>query len=86
MTKSIKEGGVGSRRDGGVNNCEGDRTLVVNKHFEADKEARVSCPPNGGGQVGPTDADKMAFGVGGRHVPEGVESPCNTSERRRTIG
>ena len=86
MGKSIKEGGVGSGGDGGVNNGEGNCTIVVDKDFEADREARVSFPQNGGSQVGPADTDKIAFGMGGRRVPEGVESPCGTSERRRTLG
>ena len=64
--ESIKEGGVGSRRDRGVDNSEGDRTIVVNKDFEADREARVSFPQDGGGQVGPADADKIAFWMGSR--------------------
>ena len=44
MGKSIKEGGVGSSRDGGVDNSEGDRTIVIDKDFEADREARISFP------------------------------------------
>ena len=84
--KLIKEGGVGGSRDGGVNKCEGDRPIVVNKIFEADREARVSFPQDGGSQVGPTDADRIMFRVGGRHVPGGVESHCGTSEGRRALG
>ena len=86
MGKSIEKGGVGSSRDGGVDNSEGDRTIIVNKDFEADREAGISFPKDGGGQIGPADADKIAFGMGGRYVPGGVESPCGTSEGRRTLG
>ena len=42
--KSIKNGGVGSSTDGGVDNSEGDRTIVVDKDFEADREAGISFP------------------------------------------
>ena len=84
--ESIKKGGVGSSRDRGIDNCEGDRTIVVDKDFEADREARIGFTQDGGGQVGPADADKIAFGMGGRYVPGGVESPCGTGERRRTLG
>ena len=42
--KSIEEGGVGSSRDGGVNNSEGDCTIVVDKEFETDREAGISLP------------------------------------------
>ena len=42
--KSIKKGGVGSSRDGGVDNSEGDRTIVVDKDFKADGEAGISFP------------------------------------------
>ena len=84
--KSIKKGGVGSSRDGGVDNSEGDRTSVVEKDFEADREAGISFPQNGGGQIAPADADKIAFGTGGRYVPGRVESPCGTGVRRRTLG
>ena len=83
--KSIKEGGVGRSRDGGVNNSEGDRAIVIDKDFEANMEARISFPQDGGGQVRPADADEIAFGMGGRKVPRGVESPCGTGERRRTL-
>ena len=69
----------------GVDNSEGDRTIVVDKDFEADREARVSFPQDGGGQVGPPDADEITFWMGGRHVPGGVESPCGTAEGRRTL-
>ena len=41
---SIKKGGVGSSRDGGVDNSEGERTIVVDKNFEADREAGISFP------------------------------------------
>ena len=44
MGKSIKKGGVGSSREGGVNNSEGDRTIVVDKDLEADMEARIGFP------------------------------------------
>ena len=27
----------------------------------------------------------IAFGMGGRYVPGGIESPCGTGERRRTL-
>ena len=57
MGESIKKGGVGSSRDGGVDNSEGDRTTVVDKDFEADREAKISFPQDGGGQIGPADAD-----------------------------
>ena len=83
--KSIKEGGVGSSRAGGVDNCEGDRTIVIDKDFEADREARISFPEDIDGQVGHADADKVAFGMGGRYVPGGVESPCGTGDRRSPI-
>ena len=86
MGESIKEGGVGSSRDGGVNNGEGDGTIIVDKDFEADGEARVSSLQNGVGQVWPADADKIAFRVGGRAVPRGIESPRGTSEGRSTLG
>ena len=86
MGKSVKEGGVGSSRYGGVDNSEGDRTIVVNKDFETDREARISFPQDGGGQVGPADADKIAFLMGSRYVPGGVESPSGTGEGRRTLG
>ena len=86
MGKSIKKGGVGSSRDGGVDNSEGDRAIVVDEDFETDREARISFPQDGGGQVGPADADEVTFGMGGRHVPGGVESPCGTGEGRRTLG
>ena len=42
--KSIKKGGVGSSRDGGVDNSERFRTIVVDKNFEADREAGISFP------------------------------------------
>ena len=42
--KSIEKGGVGSSRDGGVDNSEGDRTIIVDKDFKADREARISFP------------------------------------------
>ena len=42
--KSIKKGGVGGSRDGGVDNSEGDHTIVVDKNFEADREAGISFP------------------------------------------
>ena len=84
--KGLKEGRVGSSRDRGVDNGEGDRTIVVDKDFEADREARVGFPQNRGGQVGPADADKIAFGVGVRQVPGGIESPGGTSEGRRPLG
>ena len=84
--ESIEEGGVGGSRDGGVDNSEGDRTMFIDKSFEADGEAGISFPQDGGGQVGPTDTDKVAFGMGGRYVPGGVESPCGTGEGRRTLG
>ena len=84
--KSIKEGEVGSCRDGGVNNSEGDRTIVVDTDFETDREAGISFPQDGGGQVGPTDADKIALVTGGRYVHGGEESPCGTGEGRRTLG
>ena len=84
--ESIRKRGVGSSWDGGVNNREVDRTIVVDKDFEADREARISFPQDGGGQVGLADAEKIAFGMAGRYVPGGVESPCGTGERRRTLG
>ena len=86
MGKSIEKGGVGGSREGGVNNSEGDRAIVVDKDFKADREAGVSFPQDRGGQIRPADADKVAFGMGGRYVPGGVESPCGTSERRKTLG
>ena len=86
MGKSIKEGGVGSGRDGGVNNSEGDRTIVFDKDFETDREAGISFPQDGGGQVGPADDDKIAFVMGGKYVHRGEESPCGTGEGRRTLG
>ena len=84
--ESIKKGRVGSSRDGGVDNSEGDSTIIIDKDFEADREAGISFPQEGGGQIGPADVDKIAFGMGGRYVPAGVESPCGTGERRRTLG
>ena len=42
--ESIKKEGVGSSRDGGVDNGEGDCTIVVDKDFEADREAGISFP------------------------------------------
>ena len=86
MGKSIEEGDVGGSRDGGVDNSGGDRTIVVNENFKADREARISFPQDGGGQVRAADADEIAFGMGGRYVPGGVESPCGTGEGRRTLG
>ena len=86
MGKSIKEWRVGGSRDGGVDNSEGDRTIVVDEDLEADREAGISFPQNGGGQGGPEDADEITFGMGGRHVPGGVESHCSTREGRRTLG
>ena len=86
MGRSIQKGGVRGSRGGGVDNREGDRTIVVDKDFEADREARISFPKNGGGQVGPVDADEIAFGMGGRYVSGGVESPCGTGEGRKTLG
>ena len=86
VDKSIKEGGVESSGDGGINNGEGDRTIVIDKDFEADREARVSFPQNGGSQVRPADEDGIAFGVGARDVPGGIESPSGTGEGRRTLG
>ena len=86
MGESIKEGGVGGSRDCGVDNSEGDRTIVIDKNFEADGEAGISFPQDGGGQVRPSDADKIAFRVGGRYVPGGVESPYGTGEGSRTLG
>ena len=85
LGKSIEEGGVGSSGDGGVNNGEGDRTIVIDKNFKTDREARISFSQDGGGQVGPADADKITFGMGGRYVPRGVESPCGTRDGRRTL-
>ena len=32
------------------------------------------------------NADNVAFGMGDRYVPGGVESPCGTGEKRRTLG
>ena len=86
MSESIEQWGVGGSGDGGVDNSEGYRTIVIDKNFEADREARVSFPQDGGAQVGPSDADKITFRVGGRYVPGGVESPCSTGEGRRTLG
>ena len=86
MGKGLEEGGVGSSRDGGVDNGEGDRTIVIDKDFEADREARVSFPQDGGGQVRPADKDEIAFGVGGRQVPGVIESPGGTGEGRRPLG
>ena len=84
MGESIEEGGVGGSGDGGVDNSEGYRTIVIDKNFEADGEARIGFFQDGGGQVGPTDVDKIAFEMGGRYVPGGIESPCGTGEVRRT--
>ena len=84
--ESIKKGGVGSSRDGGDDNSEGDRTIVIDKDFEGDRKAGIIFSKDGGGQVRPADADKITFGMGGRYVPGGVESPCGTGERRRTLG
>ena len=86
MGESIKQGGVGSSSDGGVNNSEGDHTIVIDEDLEADREARISFPQDGGDHVGPADVDKIAFGVEGRCVPGGVESTCGTGEGRRTLG
>ena len=83
--ESIKNGGVESSGDGGVDNSEGDRTIVVDKDFEADREAGITFPQDGGSQIGPADADKIAFGMGGRYVPGGRESPGGTGERCRTL-
>ena len=44
MGKSMEKEGVGSSRDGGVDNSEGDRTIVVDKDFEADREAGIGFP------------------------------------------
>ena len=84
--KSIKEGGVGSSRDGVVNNSVGDHTIVVDKDLEAEREARISFTQDGGGQVRPADAAKITFGMGSRYVPGGLESPCSTREGSRTLG
>ena len=35
----IKKGGVGGSRDGGVDNSEGDRTIVIDQDFGAVREA-----------------------------------------------
>ena len=86
MDESIEEGGVGGSADGGVDNSEGYRTIVIDKHFKTIGEAGISIPQDGGGQVGLSDADKITFGVGGRYVPVGVESPCGSGERSRTLG
>ena len=86
MGERIKTRGVGSSRDVGVDNSEGDYTIVVDKNFEADREAGISFPQDGGSQIGPGDADKIAFGMRGRNVPGHVESPCGTGERRSTLG
>ena len=58
---------------------------MVDEDFEADREARLSFPQDGGSQVRPADADKIAFGVGGTCVPRGVESPCGTGDGRRPL-
>ena len=49
MGESIKTGGVGSGGDRGVDNGEGDRIVVIDKNFKADREARISFPIDGGG-------------------------------------
>ena len=59
---------------------------MVDKDCEADTEAGLSFPQDGDGQVGPADADEVAFGMRGRYVPGGVEFPSSTGERRRTLG
>ena len=84
--ESIKKGGVGSSRPGVVDNSEGDGTIVVDKDFEADREAGISFPQDEGGQIGPADADRITFGMGGRNVPGSVESPCGNGEGRGTVG
>ena len=86
--KSIKKVGVGSSRDGGVDDSERDCAIVVDKDFEAYREARISFPQDGGGQVGLADADEIRFGtrIGGRYVPGGIESLCGTGEARRALG
>ena len=86
VVKSIKVGVVGSSRDGSVDNGEGDLTIVVDKDFEADREAGVSFSQKGGSQVGRAEADNIALVVGGRHVPGGIESPSGIGEGRRTLG
>ena len=40
--ESIKEEEVGGSRDGGVDNSEGDRTIVVDKYIKADREAKLA--------------------------------------------
>ena len=47
--ESIKKGRVGSSGNGGVNNSERDRTIVIDKDFEADRKARIDIPQDGGG-------------------------------------
>ena len=84
--KGLGEGLVGGGGDGGVDNGEGDSTIVIDKAFEANSEAGVGFPQDGGGQVGPADTDKIAFRVGGRQIPGGIESPGGTGEWRRPLG
>ena len=42
VDKSIKKRGIGSNRKGGVDNGEGNCTVIIGKDFEADGEARIS--------------------------------------------
>lgn len=84
--ESIKERGIGSSRNRGVDNGEGNCTVVVGRDFEANREARISVPKNKGGQVEPADTDQIAIRVASRNCPEGIESPSCTGDGGRALG
>ena len=42
--KSIEKAGPGGSGNGGVDNSEGNRTIVIDEDFEAEREARVGFP------------------------------------------
>ena len=84
--ESVEKRRVGSSRNRNVDNCKGHSTIVVNKVFNANREAGVSFHEHRGGQVGPANADKIAFSVGSRGIPAGVESPSGTGEEWRALG
>ena len=85
MGQCVKEMGVGGRWHGGVNDGEGDCTVVVDKDFKTNREARVSFSQARGSQVGPVDSDWIAFGMGSRTVPGGVEPPDGTGKGRTAL-
>ena len=57
MGQCVKKRCVGGGWDEGVNDSEGDCTVVVDTNLAADREARVRFSQEGGGQVGPADTD-----------------------------